>query len=329
MRQGTKGLATAAATAGVLMLGGCQTAKEALESVQDAVVDAAIDYHIQPTVIATAEEYCVAMDLVLEQTGLLDNGYGGPFVEAALTELMRAALEDDVPAMYCTLNVVSAAAVTERALNMMIAEVGRGFVAAYDGLEMKDEDVLQTLLAVQQLEAEGSGAYAGDSVVVTIRQLDQVSAALGARIDERIKAGGLSQEAKDKLVQAAGHLRNTSYYRGKALVGAYVIYRELSRGNVEALVVDALQAKGHGDDITSMKVIVTGGLTLAQGTGDSLALTGQIRDLADREEFEVALEDLKNPDPAGEESLASFAREEQQQAADLGLPTLEETPSAS
>jgi len=95
------------------------------------------------------------------------------------------------------------------------------------------------------------------------------------------------------------------------------------------LVVDALQAAGHGDDITSMKVVVTGGLTLARGTGDSLALTGKLRDLADREEFEVALEELKNPDPAGEDSLAAFAKEEQQHAADLGLPTLEETPSAS
>jgi len=321
--------ALAVAAAATLALTGCQTLQEGLESFQSGVVDATIDYHIQPTVIAMAEEYCVAMDIVLEQTGLLKSGYGGPFMEAALTELMRAALEDDVPAMYCTLNVVSAAAVTERALNMMVAEIGRGFVAAYDGLEMKDEDVLQTLLAVQQLEAEGSGASAGDSVVVTIRQLDEVSAALKARIDERIEAGGLSQEAKDKLVQAAGHLRNASYYRGKALVGAWVIYRELSRGGIEALVVDALQAAGHGDDLTSMKVVMTGGLTLARGTGDSLALTGRLRDLADREEFDVALEELKNPDPAGEDSLATYAKQEEQQAADLGLPTLEETPSAS
>ncbi len=324
-----RGAAIAAATAAVIALSGCQTAKDALESVQDAIVDTAIDYHVQPTVIAVAEEYCVALDLILEQTGVIDNGYGGPLMEAALTELMRAALADDVPAMYCTLNVVSAAAVTERALNMMIAEVGRGFVAAYEGLDMKDADVLETLLAVQQLETEGAGAYAGDSAVVTIRKFDQVSAALQARIDERIAAGGLSQEGREKLVLAAGHLRNASYYRGKALVGAYVIYRELSRGGVEALVVDALQAAGHGDDITSMKVIATGGLTLVRGTGDSLALTGRIRELADEEEFEVALEELKNPDPAAEDSLAGFAKQEEQQAADLGLPMLEETPSAS
>ena len=314
-----------AATVGVvaaLATTGCETAGNTLSGAGDAVVGWFIDDHMKPTIIAAAEEKCVAIDIVLEQTGMGDVGFLGSGVVKEIAEL---ASSDEGAAMFCKQNLIGAATVTQKALDLMLTEVGDGFADAYAGLETKDKDIEDTLLAVQQLEGQGASAYTGDGTDATIEKISKVSASLQARIDERIEAGGLSEEARKHLIEAAQHLRGASYYRGKALVGATLIVRQLQKEGVESLVQDAVQTKGTGQSVAAIKTIATGGLSLVRGTGESLALTDKIHTLADKEDFEDALDELENPDPKSKDSLAVFASAEEAANDDLGLPTLEES----
>ncbi len=288
------------------------------------VVSVIIDQHLQPTVVAASEEHCVASELILEEIGLASGNAIAPVFATSFNKLSQLASGDEDLAMYCKQNMVGAAAVTDKALRLMLEEITSGFEVTIKALGIKDKDIRETLLAVQQLQARGVSIYAGDQVDVTVERVNKISTELQAQIDARLATGGLSEESKRLLVKAVEHLRGASYYRGKALVGAKVIYLNLQREGVQNHIVRAVQSKGKGESFQALKQIATGGLNLARGTGDSLELTNKIHDLADQEGFKRALDDLENPNPEESDSLAKFAEAEAEENEDLGLPTFEE-----